>query len=678
MSNMHRKALLDTLAPYGLDDRESYHSAAFARNVGLLDANDLVKLKDATVAVPGLGGVGGAHVISLVRLGIGRFHLADMDVFNPVNVNRQYGAQVPDFGEKKLDAMSKNALNINPYLHIESYPDGVTEENVDAFLDGVDIVVDGLDFFVFDVRRMVFKKALEQGIPVITAGPMGFSSALLVFKPDGMGFDEYFDIQDATPYHDKLLKFALGLSPRPTHVSYIDMNTVSLEEKRGPSCGSACQLCAALASTEVVRLLLGRNGGTSAPYYVQYDPYKGRLRRGKLRKGNKGRLQQLKFWFFKNHILSRRQRIGAQAPSMPKLGQGISSELRDYIIRAGVQAPSGDNVQPWKFGGSADVIELHMNREADTCFFNVGQAASLVSCGAVLENMDIAARTCSMTPQIEEPSVSDTGQVKVKMSLKPEAQAYEHFLHDAIWLRSTNRKMYSKRAVSSGVWESVSCSLSCLPGVGFKWINKADELNVFSEVVRYSDRLRVENRSLHEHLVHMTRYTQAEAESSGDGLPLKNLEAGIAGEFFLKATRRWAVMKAANDLGLSKAVTAHAADSILKSGGVGYITASGTSETAFLEAGRAFQRVWLYFTHLGVQFQPVAAPSLFRLRQLIEGDESFENQSHVSLLSNKVWPRLERLFSGFEGDIPVMFFRVGFAPSVKYGTYRRPLDSFLD
>lgn len=673
---MDKNDLLNILEPYGLGDRHSYHSAAFARNIGLLDANELALLKDSTVAVPGLGGVGGAHLISLVRLGVGRFHLADMDVFNPVNVNRQYGAQVPDFGEQKLEVMSRNALNINPYLHLECFSEGVTEENIDAFLEGVDAVVDGLDFFVFDVRRKVFKRALEKGIPVITAGPMGFSSALLVFTPGGMGFDEYFDVHEDTPEIEKLLKFALGLSPRATHVRYIDMNSVSLVEKRGPSSGSACQLCAALASTEIMRLLLGRNGGSSAPFYVQYDPYRGKLKRGKLRKGNRGVLQQLKFHVFKNCILERRQRIGATAPSMPGLGSNYA-DIRDYILRAGVQAPSGDNVQPWIMGGEDTVINLSLDHQVDSSFFNVRQSASLLSCGAAIENMEIAARSCGMNPITNFLPSPDSQWAMAQMELVPTDKVYEHHLHDAIWLRATNRKKYSKKSVSDGVWESVASALSDIGNVGLRWINTVDELKIFSEAVRYADRLRVENRSLHEHLVKMIRYTQTDAEKTKDGLPLRNLEAGRAGELFLKATRDWSVMSVANKLGIGKAVTSHAAESVIRSGGIGYIHTSTFDQQTFLDAGRAFQRIWLIFSHLGIQFQPMAAPSLFRLRLLLEGRESFGNDFHASLLDNEVWPRIDKLFPGFVEDVPVMFFRVGFAPAVRFGTYRRPTSSFI-
>ncbi|MEJ1710180.1 ThiF family adenylyltransferase, partial [Escherichia coli] len=92
-----------------------------------------------------------------------------------------------------------------------------------TFLDGVDVVLDGLDFFQFDIRRSLFNTARSMGVPVITAGPLGFSSALLVFAPDGMGFDDYFDVGGNLPDESKYLRFAMGLAPRPTHIGYMDL-----------------------------------------------------------------------------------------------------------------------------------------------------------------------------------------------------------------------------------------------------------------------------------------------------------------------------------------------------------------------------------------------------------------------------------------------------------------------
>ncbi len=163
---------------------------------------------ECRVAIPGLGGVGGQHLVTLSRTGINNFCIADFDQFEPVNFNRQYGARTSGFGQPKIDVMYNEAMDINPYLKIKRFNQGVSKENIDDFLENVDLVADGMDFFNFDIRRLIFKKAYEKKIPVITAGPLGFSSALLIFMPDmGMTFDQYFDIYDSLELEEKLIRF---------------------------------------------------------------------------------------------------------------------------------------------------------------------------------------------------------------------------------------------------------------------------------------------------------------------------------------------------------------------------------------------------------------------------------------------------------------------------------------
>lgn len=661
------------LDSYSLNNRGDYHETAFCRNLGLVNANEMALLKDATIAVAGLGGVGGGHLIALARTGIGHFKVADFDIFDAVNVNRQYGAQVKDFGRKKLDAMVENAREVNPFLDIQAYPEGVTPENLDDFLDGVDLVVDGLDFFVFDIRRMVFNRAVERGIPVVTAGPMGFSSALLVFAPGGMTFDEYFDISDEDEYMDKVLKFAAGLAPRPTHIRYIDMNFVDLVDKRGPSLGAACFLCSAMTATEAVRILTKRKRLRPAPYYLQFDPYLQRLIKGRLWRGNRHPLQRLKLWAMKNFLLDRNRMLGPVKPEEPSGNSDIRTKAQ-YVIRAGMQGPSGDNVQPWRFSHDDSGVDIFLESAADDSFFNVRQAASIVACGAAVENMAIAARACGLDGSAEL-IPSGESEHMARVSLKESENLGESVLHDVIWRRCTNRKMYTTESVAEGVWKRVNDSIDNLPGVRLQWISEKSDLKKFSRAVFLADRIRSEHKGLHEHLMKMIRFSQTDAEVTRDGFSLKNLEAGAPGELFLKATRPWKVMSALNMVGMSRMVAQHSAMGIRKSGGVGFISLDTVNAKSLLTAGRALERIWLTFTHYGIRFQPAAAPALFRLRWLLEGQEAF-SEPHQRLLE-EVWPLADECFPGFYGVNPVLFFRVGFGKGIKYGTYRRPLESFL-
>jgi molybdopterin/thiamine biosynthesis adenylyltransferase len=255
------------------------YSEAFRRNIGWVTEAEQQVLRGKRIAVAGLGGVGGAHLLTLTRMGIGRFHLADFDKFELHNFNRQVGANMHSIGRAKVDVMAEMASAINPELDIRTFADGVHAGNAERFLDGVDLYIDGLDFFVFEERQRIFELCARRGIPAITAAPLGMGAALLVFLPARMSFEQYFRMGSASTA-EKAARFLVGLSPSMLQMGYlVDPSRLDLAARTGPSTPMACDLCAGIAATEALKVLLGRGGIVAAPWGVHFDAYKNRLRR---------------------------------------------------------------------------------------------------------------------------------------------------------------------------------------------------------------------------------------------------------------------------------------------------------------------------------------------------------------------------------------------------------------
>lgn len=270
------------------------YDTAFSRNIGLLSESEQMRVKDARVGLAGLGGVGGGHLQALARMGVGAFHLADPDFFEMVNINRQMGASMPTVGRPKADVMAEMAHQINPAIFVTTFKDGITGENIADFLKGVDVVVDGLDFFCMDARRLLYGACRQAGIPIVNAGPMGYGAAVLVFMPDGPSFEEYFGIEDGMTRAEQLLAMGMGLVP--TIRTDIDGKRMNLEERKGPALASTCMLCSAAAATEVMKILCGRGRTSACPQGVFIDLYRSRTlrlrRRPSLKRSLRGRLMR--------------------------------------------------------------------------------------------------------------------------------------------------------------------------------------------------------------------------------------------------------------------------------------------------------------------------------------------------------------------------------------------------
>jgi molybdopterin/thiamine biosynthesis adenylyltransferase len=270
------------------------YEQAFRRNRGLCTENEQQILRKSRVAIAGMGGVGGIHLVTLARLGIGKFTIADPDSFDVANFNRQYGATMSNLGRNKAEVMGKAAVDINPELDLRVTTEAIDEFNVDQFLDGADIFLDGLDFFAIRARRILFRRAAERGIWAITAGPIGCSAAWIVFDPNGMSFDRYFDLNDTMPPLSQLIAFCVGLAPHATHRHYLDFTHVDLHQQHGPSLSAACQLASGVAAAETLKILLHRGTVRPAPRYAQFDAYLQRTKFGHLRFGNSGLGQRMK------------------------------------------------------------------------------------------------------------------------------------------------------------------------------------------------------------------------------------------------------------------------------------------------------------------------------------------------------------------------------------------------
>jgi molybdopterin-synthase adenylyltransferase len=253
------------------------YDTAFSRNLGWVTRDEQQTLRGKRVAIAGLGGVGGLHLLTLARLGIGRFHLAEFDRFDLANFNRQVGASITSLDRPKLDVMLALARDINPELDVLALDGGVDAGNVSRFLDGVDVFVDGLDFFAFEARELVFDACYRRGIPAVTAAPLGMGAALLNFLPGQMSFADYFGFAHCGDT-DKPLRFLLGLAPAMLHRSYLaDIGFVDLAAGRGPSTAMACHACAGVAATEALKILLGRGNVLAAPRGMHFDAYRNKL-----------------------------------------------------------------------------------------------------------------------------------------------------------------------------------------------------------------------------------------------------------------------------------------------------------------------------------------------------------------------------------------------------------------
>lgn len=276
------------------------YQRAFSRNLGWVNEKEQEKINSTVIAIPGLGGVGGHHLHSLLRIGYSKFKIADYDTFEVTNFNRQLGSSMKTVGLEKLEVAKKMALEINPESIIETFPQGITKENYRDFLKGVDIVVDGLDVFQIDLRILLYEFAHEMGIPVITAAPLGMGTSYLSFNPKGMSFNKYFDIHENLSSNEKLVRFLSGLAPKGLHLSYMKYTEfINIEKQDVPSLHIGCIAATTAVASVCTKIVLNRGKVLWAPRGVHTDYFKNKTSTFWRPWGNKNPIQRLIIFIIK-------------------------------------------------------------------------------------------------------------------------------------------------------------------------------------------------------------------------------------------------------------------------------------------------------------------------------------------------------------------------------------------
>ncbi|MBX4150172.1 tRNA threonylcarbamoyladenosine dehydratase [Paenibacillus lautus] len=140
----------------------------FSRTELAIGPEGLEVMKNSTVAVLGIGGVGGIAVEALARSGVGRIILIDKDVVDITNINRQIHALTTTVGQKKADLMVERVKLINPECEAIALNMFYTEEtHEELFKFDLDYVIDASDTIIYKVH--LIKECLRRGIPIISS-----------------------------------------------------------------------------------------------------------------------------------------------------------------------------------------------------------------------------------------------------------------------------------------------------------------------------------------------------------------------------------------------------------------------------------------------------------------------------------------------------------------------------
>ncbi len=652
--------------------KSEFFRTAFNRNIGLLTPGELKTLSISRVAIAGMGGVGGVQLTTLARTGFGSFHLADFDTFELENFNRQQGARMQTIGKSKLEVCTEDALEINPHLDIVGFPEGINKECIDAFFKDVDVVVDALDFFALEAKRLLYREAYKRGIYCISAGPIGFGCSLLVFAPaPAMSAENFFRFDLAQNETEQAVLYASGLTPWTNWVADMHQEHVDLEAGRGPSLGLVCQLCGGITAMEAVKIVLGKKGIAAIPTVRRFDALRFRTYRKKLRMGNAGPLQRLKFNIIKRKFGSKQQSI-RQKDLTPHLDSftELSPEAVKQLCYYGTLAPSGDNAQHWKFLWKDNVLELWQDGKRSEFHYAQNGEPLLIAYAAAIENIAIAASALGKTIKTEVvTTLSELATFKdllvARLTFQDAAIKTDPLLN-FIPERRTTRTYYEKRALSESLTSKL---LESFQGAHLSHVHLFDSsslLPLSGQLVKKADKILWEHKNLHADLFRWLDFTDA----SKEGLPVSSLDLLPPEKLMMSALKNWPLVSFLNKLGLSRMTADKSYQWMKHSGAHCIITVDEISSDSIFEAGRFMQRFWITACAHGLSLQPMTSSAMMCMMYATNKGEGFTTAHKESMRE------ITRLYKQILGSdaIPVMMFRLGYSDKRQIRAARRAID----
>jgi molybdopterin/thiamine biosynthesis adenylyltransferase len=224
-----------------------------SRQMSIVTKSQQTRFKEAKIAVVGCGGIGGAVIEMLARMGVGELNIIDKDSFDMSNLNRQLMSSIDNIRNSKSEVTAEKIRLINPYVKVNAFNEELNTDNIGNFVEDCKIVIDALDNL--PTRVLLSRYAKEKEIPFIHGAIHGTMGQLTVFNKK-------------TPSYEKL--FSL-----PSEGKKLDDKTIAklneINHNTPPVIGPIANIIGCLEAFEAFKLITNIGKVTLAPKVLNMD-----------------------------------------------------------------------------------------------------------------------------------------------------------------------------------------------------------------------------------------------------------------------------------------------------------------------------------------------------------------------------------------------------------------------
>jgi len=336
------------------------------------------------------------------------------------------------------------------------------------------------------------------------------------------------------------------------------------------------------------------------------------------------------------------------------------------ILRGGCRAPSGDNVQPWRFSWDGVKLSIYNIPDIHNPHLDFEERGSYIAHGALIENIEISAQHYGHLAQTDVFPEKSLPDLVARITFES-ISAQEDPLFVEIESRSTNRHHYKIRPLSEEERVDLSKSVENISTVEFHLATNRTAITKLAYAASRAEIVILEDESVAAHFFGGMVWTHAEEIEKKAGFYVKTMEFNPVQSFVFWLASKPRIMSLFRKVGLPRFIADEDAKLYATGSAIGAVFVPDESGVSFIKAGRALERLWLTASKRGLAFQPLIGMSFIAHRS--QTNRGALSNSHNNEMTAAL--RTAREEFGNPNGILAFLFRVGEAPHPTARTSRR-------
>jgi molybdopterin/thiamine biosynthesis adenylyltransferase/nitroreductase len=657
-------------------DEEEFAIVRTNRNKHKITAEEQLTLSKKKVGVMGLS-VGQSVSLTLaIERGFGELRIADFDELDLSNLNR-IRTGVHNIQLQKTVIVAREIAELDPYLKVICFHEGITEQNIDAFLTEngkLDLLIDECDSF--DVKISARQKAKALRIPVLMEGSDRCTIDIERFdlEPDRPVLHGYVDHMDMSVFKtltslDEKLPYIAPvtgvetLSPRMKASAIEIMTTIST----WPQLASAVTYGGGITA-DLSRKILLNNLKTSGRFFIDIDelitdesPASEAAEEAAVKELN---VSDVRNYLSENQV------------NADTAGDVLSEKQIGSLIAAANKAPSGGNNQPWHWHYEQGTLHLFLNRHVSGAYLDPDYISSYISLGASVENLLLEAAvnelgvTWKFTPEFFPDHIAMFSFKGTHKATDKEISLAAHISD-----RHTNRKTGSTQDMNAKDLDQLK-AVTEVDEISLHWLTDDNDKTVLGDISGQADLLRMFIPAAHEDFIKKEmRWNKEEILETEDGIGINTLDLSNNDQIGLRLMKDEKAVQFLKKIKGGSAFKKLALKQFQSSPAIGLITLPKSSPLNYLKGGMAVEKLWLAATALGYQIHPVNVPLIFFYKNNFQELNDLPEESSAQIFT--LHQKFKQLFKITDNIAEIFLFRIFKAESSPQRTIRKPLNKTL-